>query len=162
MKPYDHTNNTWNVKHTVGGSSGGEGALISTGAGAVGLACDIGGWICFPSHFAGVVGFKSGAYQIRETGHFPKTVLEHQKHMQGIGPIGKSVRDMKLIYHLITDENNYKSLYEKMDIYVLPINNGYPIDKTTSELLTDLKEFLINNHDATESIQPYLDHTAQL
>src|SRR5690625_4271466 len=161
-KLYGRTNNPWNVKHTVGGSSGGEGALISTGASAVGLASDIGGSIRFPSHFAGVVGFKSGAYQVSETGHFPKTVIEHQKHMQGIGPIGKSVRDMKLIYHLITDENNYKSLYEKMDIDVLPINNGYPIDKATSELFTDLKEFLINKHDATESIPPYLDDTAQL
>src|SRR5690625_7534969 len=49
-----------------------------------------------------------------------------------------------------------------MDIDVLPINNGYPIDKATSELFTDLKEFLINKHDATESIPPYLDDTAQL
>src|SRR5699024_12476484 len=44
-KLYGRTNNPWNVKHTVGGSSGGEGALISTGASAVGLASDIGGSI---------------------------------------------------------------------------------------------------------------------
>src|SRR5699024_12242699 len=100
----------------------------------------------FRSNVAGIVCFKAVDYQVSAIGHFPKTVIEHPKHMQGIGSIGKSVRDMKLIYHLITDENNYKSLYEKMDIDVLPINTGYPIDKATSELFTDLKEFLINKH----------------
>lgn len=161
-KLFGRTNNSWNVKHTAGGSSGGEATLISTGASAVGLASDIGGSIRFPSHFSGVVGFKPGAFQVSETGHFPETVIEHQKHMLGIGPIGKSVRDMRLIYHLITDKNSNKSLYKKMAIDVLPINNGYPLDDATSNLLTELKEFLISDYEATESIPPYFDDTAQL
>src|SRR5699024_3964839 len=40
-KLYGRTNNPWNVKHTVSGSSRGECALISTGASSVGLASDI-------------------------------------------------------------------------------------------------------------------------
>lgn len=161
-KLYGRTNNAWNIERTAGGSSGGEGTLISTGASAVGLCSDIGGSIRFPSHFSGVVGFKPGAFQVSETGHFPETVVEHQKHMLGIGPIGKSVRDMKLINHLITQKNNNKSLYEKMEIDVLPIDNGYPIDEATAKLLTELKEFLIKDYEATESIPPYFDDTAQL
>ncbi len=159
-KLYGRTNNPWNVNHTAGGSSGGEGTLISTGASAVGLSSDIGGSIRFPSHFSGVIGFKPGAYQVDETGHFPKTVIEHQKHMLGIGPIGKSVRDMKLIYNIINQNQNQKNHYERFEIDVLPVDNGYPISDKTAELLTNVKEFLINAYGANESIPPYFDDTA--
>src|SRR5699024_7107259 len=99
-KLYGRTHNPWNVKHTVGGLRGREGALIITGATGIVLVLEIGATTRFPSHFAGVVSYKSSAYQVSEIEHFPKTVIDHQKHMHGIGPNGKSVRDMKLIYHL--------------------------------------------------------------
>src|SRR5699024_11086350 len=63
-KLYGRTNNPWNIKHTAGGSSGGEAALLSVGGAAVGLGSDIGGSIRFPSHFNGVVGFKSGKNEV--------------------------------------------------------------------------------------------------
>ena len=70
-KLYGRTNNPWNIDKTAGGSSGGEGALMAVGGAAAGIGADIGGSIRFPSHFNGVIGFKSG------NGRYPKRVASH-------------------------------------------------------------------------------------
>lgn len=161
-KLFGRTNNAWNPNHTAGGSSGGEATLVSTGATAFGLCSDIGGSIRFPSHFSGVVGFKSGAFQVNETGHFPPTIIDQQKHMLGLGPIGKSVRDMKLVNDLISKKHVKRNHYEKFEIDILPVDNGYPISDYTSQQLTKVKELLIRAYGANESIPPYFDDTAKV
>ena len=56
---YGTTNNqVWNLAHTSGGSSGGEGAIISTGASPFGIGSDVGGSIRIPAAFCGIVGHK--------------------------------------------------------------------------------------------------------
>ena len=102
-KLYGRTNNPWNMERTAGGSSGGEGAAIAIGAAAAGLGSDIGGSIRFPSHFNGVIGFKSGKGQVSQAGSFPFVEDAWQQRMLGIGPMTKSVRDAKLIYSIIAD-----------------------------------------------------------
>jgi fatty acid amide hydrolase 2 len=102
-KLYGRTNNPWDVTRTVGGSSGGEGALIAVGGAAVGLGADIGGSIRFPSHYNGVVGFKSGRNQVSPEGHFPSVTLEEQLRMLGIGAMAKSVQDARLIHGILSD-----------------------------------------------------------
>ncbi|WP_339250236.1 amidase [Sporosarcina sp. FSL W8-0480] len=102
-KLYGRTNNPWDLTRTAGGSSGGEGAAIALGAAAVGLGSDIGGSIRFPSHFNGVIGFKSGKGQVSQVGSFPYVENEWQQRMLGIGPMAKSVRDAKLVYGIIAD-----------------------------------------------------------
>src|SRR5699024_8066190 len=103
-KLYGRTNNPWDVTRTAGGSSGGEGALIAAGGAAAGIGSDIGGSIRFPSHFNGVVGFKPGKYQVSPNGHFPSENTPLQERMLGIGPMGKSVRDIALLYDVIADK----------------------------------------------------------
>ncbi|MFK4997846.1 amidase family protein [Bacillus sp. N9] len=71
-KLYGRTNNPWDVRKTAGGSSGGEAALIAVGGAAAGIGSDIGGSIRFPSHFNGVIGFKSGRNQVDVGGSFRK------------------------------------------------------------------------------------------
>jgi fatty acid amide hydrolase len=51
LNPYDR-------KRTPGGSSGGDGVLVSTGAVPLAIGTDIGGSIRIPAHNCGVVGFK--------------------------------------------------------------------------------------------------------
>lgn len=103
-KLYGRTNNPWDVTRTSGGSSGGEGALLGSGEAAAGVGSDIGGSIRFPSHFNGVIGFKPGHSQVSDQGHFPGFNPLLQKRMSGVGPMGKSVRDIALLYHLMADE----------------------------------------------------------
>jgi len=52
------TNNPWNVERTPGGSSGGAGAAVASGAGPLALGGDGGGSIRIPAAFCGLVGFK--------------------------------------------------------------------------------------------------------
>lgn len=135
-KLYGRTNNPRNLDRTAGGSSGGEGAAIAIGAAAVGLGSDIGGSIRFPSHFNGVIGFKSGKGQVSQVGSFPFVEDPWQQRMLGIGPIAKSVRDAKLIYSLIAEHP-----IEERDISTFSIN----IFRTTELPIADETVKLLNN-----------------
>src|SRR5690625_7395170 len=66
--------------------------------------------------------------------------------MSSIGPIGKSVRDVQLAYHLIAQPAERKALYEKMQIHMLPSDNGFPLSKETTTLLNALKRKLEKTH----------------
>ncbi len=55
------TCNPYNLARHVGGSSGGEAAIISSGASVCDIGSDIGGSIRLPSHFCGIWGHKPSA-----------------------------------------------------------------------------------------------------
>src|SRR5699024_8142160 len=61
-----------------------------------------------------------------------------KNRMSSIGPIGKSVRDVQLAYHLIAQPAERKALYEKMQIHMLPSDNGFPLSMETTTLLNAL------------------------
>jgi len=161
-KLYGRTNNAWNKRKTAGGSSGGEAALIAVGGSPVGMSSDIGGSIRFPSHFNGVVGFKSGMGKVPHEGHFPEATIPLQKRMLSYGPIGKSVRDVKLVYNIVKNKNSEKKrrLYEKFIIDIMPIDNGFPLTGATAEKLEQLMTFLSPQYNTTWAIPPYFNDSA--
>lgn len=159
-KIYGRTNNAWRNDYTAGGSSGGEAALIGVGGSPVGLSSDIGGSIRIPSHFNGVVGFKPGMFQVDTEGHFPPDQLPLKSRMSTIGSIGKSVRDVQLIYKLIAKTKKKKPFYEKMQIEILPTDNGYPLCKNTADLITEIGRFLESKYHTTSSIPPFFTDSA--
>lgn len=159
---FGRTNNAWDMKRTAGGSSGGEGALIGVGGAPIGIGSDIGGSIRFPSHFNGVVGFKPGKNQVSTTGHFPPDTHHLKARMSTIGPIGKSVRDMKLLYRLIQQEQPRKALYERMQVDVLPADIGFPLSKKTTELLGEVYELVSHTYNSTTTIPPFFNDSATI
>ncbi|KAK5969744.1 hypothetical protein GCK32_012907 [Trichostrongylus colubriformis] len=56
---YGQTKNPYDTRRTVGGSSGGEGALISAAGSVIGIGSDIGGSIRIPSFMNGIFGMKN-------------------------------------------------------------------------------------------------------
>lgn len=64
---YGRVSNPYDTRRTAGGSSGGEGALISACGSVIGLASDIGGSIRMPSFFNGVFGFKPTPGNVAKT-----------------------------------------------------------------------------------------------
>lgn len=75
------TGTTWNpydTNRTCSGSSGGEGALISSAASIVGVASDLAGSARIPALFCGVFGHKTTPGIIPRGGHIPdfKSLLE--------------------------------------------------------------------------------------
>jgi len=161
-KLYGRTNNPWDLTRTAGGSSGGEGALIVAGGSVAGIGSDIGGSIRFPSHFNGVIGFKSGKFQVNPTGHFPADTLPLQSRMLSIGPMGKSVRDIALLYGLMANEVPLPLSLEKVQIDILANDSSYPLSKRTAELLDDLHAELSGPFTTQRTIPPYFHDSAQL
>ena len=92
MNPYDNT-------RTTGGSSGGDGALIASNSVNLSISTDIGGSIRFPAIFNGVCGFKPSNNRVSDIGKLgpgPKHGHVHSTILSSVGPIGKSVNDLKL------------------------------------------------------------------
>ena len=162
-KLYGRTNNAWDKERTAGGSSGGEAALIGVGGSPLGMSSDIGGSIRFPSHFNGVVGFKPGKDQVSSEGHIPADTIPLKTRMSSIGPIGKSVRDVQLVFELISESNKLnKTLFKKMDVEILPNDNGYPLSDETAHLLNNIYQFVSESYHTSLSIPPYFNDSAQL
>lgn len=161
-KLYGRTNNPWDITRTAGGSSGGEGALLAAGGAAAGIGSDIGGSIRFPSHFNGVVGFKPGKNQVSAAGHFPPSEIAIQDRMLGVGPMGKSVRDSRLLYSIITDKPIPKRSLSKMNIDILPGQIGYPLSDVTKSALDQIEQFLSSSFSTHRTAPPYLEDSAQL
>lgn len=59
------------LSRIVGGSSGGEAALISAAGPPVGIGSDIGGSIRMPAHFNGIWGHKPSPGMIAAVGQYP-------------------------------------------------------------------------------------------
>lgn len=161
-KLYGQTNNGWSMQKSASGSSGGEAALVAVGGSYVGLSSDIGGSIRFPSHFNGVVGFKPGKFQVSTNGHFPADNIPLKARMSSIGPIGKSVRDVQMVYDIIANKTKQKAIYEKMIIDILPDDNGFPLAKPIAHALSNITDFLQNYYQTNIAIPPYFNQSATL
>ncbi|MBP1969522.1 Asp-tRNA(Asn)/Glu-tRNA(Gln) amidotransferase A subunit family amidase [Virgibacillus natechei] len=161
-KLYGRTNNPWDPTRTAGGSSGGEGALLSAGGSALGIGSDIGGSIRFPSHFNGVIGFKPGMDQVSAVGHFPAIYHPLQKRMLAMGPMGKSVQDMELMYRIIANNTMSTLTLQDFKIEILPGNTNYPLSESTKEILDQIENFLTVSHSTTRRVPPFFEDSALL
>ena len=96
------TNNPIDITRTAGGSTGGEAALIGSGASPAGIGTDILGSIRNPSSFCGIVGFRPASNLVEKTGVWSSGVGFFET-WNGIGPMARSVRDVRLIYNVIAN-----------------------------------------------------------
>jgi fatty acid amide hydrolase 2 len=90
---YGRTVNPWNIKHTSGGSSGGEGACIGAGLSAFGVGSDLGGSIRIPAAFCGCVGHKPTPGLVPLEGHFPMPHGSARDYL-AVGPLARRVADI--------------------------------------------------------------------
>ncbi len=90
---YGRTNNPYNPKHIVGGSSGGEGATIAAGGSPFGLGSDIGGSIRMPAFFNGIFGHKPTGGLVPATGQFPAAANDGYLYL-ATGPLARRAADL--------------------------------------------------------------------
>lgn len=90
---YGRTNNPYDPRHIVGGSSGGEGAIIGAGASPFGLGSDIGGSIRMPAFFNGVFGHKATGALIPNAGQHPVPRNESNLYLSS-GPLCRRAEDL--------------------------------------------------------------------
>jgi amidase len=98
---HGRTRNPYDPERTSGGSSGGEAALIASGASPLGLGTDGGGSIRVPSHYCGIAGLRPTARLVPETGAWPSTRDTGMLDMATIGPMARSVVDLALALDVI-------------------------------------------------------------
>lgn len=92
-KVYGRSRNPYNPKHIVGGSSGGEGAIIGAGGSPFGLGSDIGGSIRMPAFFNGVFGHKASSGVVPNTGQYPVAVNQALSYLC-TGPLARKAQDL--------------------------------------------------------------------
>lgn len=99
---YGRTHHPADQRRTPGGSTGGEGALVASGASSMGFGTDILGSIRIPAAFCGLVGFRPHSGAIDKTGAYPVSG-PYFETFNGVGPLTRSVRDARLAYDVIAD-----------------------------------------------------------
>lgn len=90
---YGRTNNPYDPTRMVGGSSGGEGAIIGAGASPFGLGSDVGGSIRMPAYFNGVFGHKPTGGLIPGSGQFPNAKGDALRYLT-TGPLCRKAADL--------------------------------------------------------------------
>ena len=103
---YGRTNNPWDSARTSGGSSGGEGVMVATGATPFGLGSDVGGSIRIPAAFCGTVGHKPTGGLVPNTGHYPDGMLTPEGgRFLTVGPLTRTVDDAWTVLQIIAGED---------------------------------------------------------
>lgn len=90
---YGRTNNPYDPSRIVGGSSGGEGAIIGAGGSPFGLGSDVGGSIRMPAFFNGVFGHKPTGGLVPGTGQYPLAHGEAAR-IVATGPLCRRAEDL--------------------------------------------------------------------
>ena len=90
---YGCTNNPYDRRRIVGGSSGGEGAIIAAGGSPFGLGSDIGGSIRLPAFFNGIFGHKPTGGLVPGTGQHPIAENAALRYLT-TGPLARRSEDL--------------------------------------------------------------------
>ncbi|MDZ4769687.1 MAG: amidase [Chloroflexota bacterium] len=98
---YGRTQNPWDTSRTVGGSTGGEAAIIAACGSALGLGSDISGSIRLPAAFTGIVGLRPTSMTLDETGHYP-LVRGRLAQLEAVGPMARRVEDVALAFAVLS------------------------------------------------------------
>ncbi len=97
---YGRCNNPYDPRCIVGGSSGGEGAIVGAGGSPFGLGADIGGSIRMPAFFCGVFGHKSTGGVVPGTGMHPLSENAALRYLT-TGPIARRASDLMPLMRLL-------------------------------------------------------------
>jgi fatty acid amide hydrolase 2 len=97
---YGRTRNAYDPSRVAGGSSGGEGAAVGSGASPIGLGSDIGGSIRLPAFFNGVFGHKPSSGLVPNTGQYPNADGDAER-LLSIGPLARRAEDLMPVLRAI-------------------------------------------------------------
>ncbi len=139
---YGRTTSAYDTGRTSGGSSGGEGAMVGSGASPFGLGSDIGGSIRMPAFFNGVFGHKPSGGLVPGSGQFPQA-YGSAGMMLSTGPLTRSARDLMPLLRLLAGP-------DEGDPMCRPMHLGDPVDvKLTGMTVHDVRD--------DKSLQSYVE-----
>ncbi|GAB0093672.1 hypothetical protein DMENIID0001_088430 [Sergentomyia squamirostris] len=111
------TLNPYDQRRIPGGSSGGEGALLGSGASLIGIGADTGGSIRIPASYNGIFGHKPTVRVVSLEGTLPdlSTVPKAVEYTQP-GPMCRYAKDLPLLLKIMSENNSYLKLDEPVPI----------------------------------------------
>ncbi|XP_031338764.1 fatty-acid amide hydrolase 2-B-like isoform X1 [Photinus pyralis] len=104
------TYNPYDTRRTAGGSSGGEAALISSGASLIGIGSDLIGSVRLPACFCGIWGHKFSREIVSTRGHIPTSEDATFKSMFTFGPLTRYYTDLPLLFNIIVEKNSKSAI----------------------------------------------------
>lgn len=107
---YGITKNPLDPSRVPGGTSGGSAAAVAMDGALVSLGSDTGGSIRQPASFCGIVGMKSTYGTVSRSG-----IVAMGSSLDQVGPMGKTVRDVEILYEAISG-------YDKNDSTSIPLD----------------------------------------
>jgi amidase len=102
---HGHTRNPRNPDLTPGGSSGGAGAAVASGIGAIGHGTDIGGSIRYPAYACGVHGIRPTFGRIPAVNFSAPDRLIGAQLMAVSGPIARTIGDLRLSFDAMSQRD---------------------------------------------------------
>lgn len=140
---YGRTRNPYDLRRTPGGSSGGEGSLVSAAGSALGLGTDIGGSIRMPAFFNGLFGHKASPGLTGLGGQFPQ-VRGHHMAFASSGPLCRYAQDLAptLVALVGSQQARHRlRLHEPVDLKSIRVHYLTEIDRcfTLSAVHPDVK-----------------------
>lgn len=104
---YGLSRNPYDLARTVGGSSGGEGAIVGSGASPFGLGSDVGGSIRMPATFNGVFGHKPSPGLVPNEGQFPAPTGQIDRYLS-TGPLCRRAEDLELLMRVLAGDQAHR------------------------------------------------------
>lgn len=118
---YGQTNNPFDVTRTTGGSSGGAGAIVTTGGSAFDVGSDTGGSVRGPAHYCGIAGIKPNSGRVPRTGHIVPYGMGAVDSLTQNGPMARFVEDLALLMPILSGP-------DWKDPHIVPMPLGDPAD----------------------------------
>lgn len=112
---YGRTNNPYDRGRIVGGSSGGEAAIVGAGASPFGVGSDVGGSIRNPAFFNGVFGHKPTGGLVPNSGQFPATDSTVHGYLT-TGPICRRAEDLMPLLRLMAGPDDQDAVCRAMPL----------------------------------------------
>ena len=163
-KIYGQTNNPYDLSRIPGGSSGGEGALISSAGSLIGVGSDIGGSIRIPSFCCGIFGHKPTSGLVPTDNLFPVTSPE-KVPFQCVGPMTRYATDLLPMFRAMVEPNAHKLKnnqtidLSKVKIYfMLESGNPFetPVSPSIKRSITKIVDYMTQkygNHSQSVNLQ---------
>ncbi|MGC9667733.1 amidase [Planosporangium sp. 12N6] len=134
---YGRTRNPYDPTRTAGGSSGGEGAAVGSGASPFGLGSDIGGSIRIPAFCCGIFGHKPSHGLSPATGSWPPCD-DGNRPLFVHGPLARRAEDLMPLLRIIAGPDGLDPTVGEVhlgdpadvslrDLPVLLIDEGWPL-----------------------------------
>lgn len=167
------TKNPYDYRRSVGGSSGGEAALISACCTAFGLGTDIGGSIRIPAFNCGIFGHKPTKGVINTRGCTFRSGNEVNT-MVAAGPMARYADDLIQLMKVLTEPKMCKELQlespvnlKTIQYFYIPSNSMIqcnPIGKDEQKLMINVCEHFknVSGSDVKLSTLPHLDMTGKM